>query len=106
MERDKTQLEREKAQEERYKRLELIAEQTLRAAEGAQEAARQVINFRTSYWAGVAVQFLAGVAILVGAIYTNQANVMVAIQTTLAAVQSVKEASARVPVATPVTLEQ
>ncbi len=84
------QAERDKAQLERDKRYELLADRVTKAAEGAEAAASQAATVKSNYWAAVAVQLLAVVAILVGAYYANQANVLGAMQTTLAAIQSGK----------------
>lgn len=87
------QIERDKAQAERDKRFEMLAERATKAAEGAEEAAKQSATIKANYWAAVAVQLLAVVAILVGAYYANQANVFGAMQTTMSAYQSGKDSS-------------
>lgn len=84
------QAERDKAQLERDKRYELLSDRITKAAEGAEEAAKQAVTVKANYWAAVAVQLLAVVAILVGAYYANQANVLGAMQTTLSAFQAGK----------------
>lgn len=84
------QSERDKAQLERDKRFELLAERVTKAAEGAEEAAKQAATVKSNYWAAVIVQLLAVVAILVGAYYANQANVLGAMQTTMSAFQAGK----------------
>ncbi|WP_324727176.1 hypothetical protein [Pseudomonas chlororaphis] len=85
------QVERDKAQAERDKRFEMLAERATKAAEGAEEAAKQSATVKANYWAAVAVQLLAVVAILVGAYYANQANVFGAMQTTMSAYQAGKD---------------
>lgn len=98
VERDKALAERDKAQLERDKRYELLAERVTKAAEGSEEAAKQAATVKSNYWAAVIVQLLAVVAILVGAYYANQANVMGAMQTTMSAFQAGKaEASPPAP---------
>ncbi|WP_256240633.1 hypothetical protein [Pseudomonas sp. MRSN 12121] len=87
------QIERDKAQAERDKRFEILAERATKAAEGAEEAAKQSATVKANYWAAVAVQLLAVVAILVGAYYANQANVFGAMQTTMSAYQAGKEST-------------
>jgi len=79
-------------QVERDKRYDLITQEMRRIADGAQEAARQGATVKANVWAATAVQLLGIVAIVVGAYYANQANMYVAIQTTLAAVQAGKDA--------------
>lgn len=93
------QAERDKAQLERDKRYELLADRVTKAAEGAEAAANQAATVKANYWAAVAVQLLAVVAILVGAYYANQANVFGAMQTTLAAIQSGKDSNSPSPAA-------
>jgi len=96
------QAERDKAQTERDKRFELLAERATKAAEGAEEAAKQAATVKSNYWAAVIVQLLAVVAILVGAYYANQANVLGAMQTTMSAFQAGKaEASPPAPAPVP-----
>ncbi|KAB0502886.1 hypothetical protein TU81_00385 [Pseudomonas lini] len=97
------QAERDKAQLERDKRYELLADRVTKAAEGAEAAASQAATVKSNYWAAVAVQLLAVVAILVGAYYANQANVLGAMQTTLAAIQSGKDSSTLKPETSPST---
>lgn len=89
--------ERDKAQIERDRRLEMLAERAARAAEGAEEAAKQAATVKANYWAAVVVQLLAVVAILVGAYYANQANVLGAMQTTMGAFTLGKESSGKTP---------
>ncbi|MDX9669935.1 hypothetical protein QMK49_06695 [Pseudomonas sp. P8_250] len=97
LERDKTQVERDKTQVERDKRYDLITQEMRKIAEGAQDAARQGATVKANVWAATAVQLLGIVAIVVGAYYANQANMYVAIQTTLAAVQAGKDVHAPQP---------
>jgi hypothetical protein len=94
------QTERDKAQLERDKRYELLADRVTKASEGAEEAAKQAATVKSNYWAAVIVQLLAVVAILVGAYYANQANVFGAMQTTMSAFQAGK-AEAVPPPTTP-----
>jgi hypothetical protein len=94
------QVERDKAQAERDRRFEMLAERATKAAEGAEEAAKQAATVKSNYWAAVIVQLLAVVAILVGAYYANQANVLGAMQTTMSAFQAGK-AETYPPAATP-----
>jgi len=91
------QVERDKAQVERDRRLEMLAERAAKAAEGAEEAAKQAATVKANYWAAVVVQLLAVVAILVGAYYANQANVLGAMQTTMGAFTLGKESSSTPP---------
>ncbi|MGV8917799.1 MAG: hypothetical protein ACOH2R_08375 [Pseudomonas sp.] len=92
------QAERDKAQVERDKRYELLADRVTKAAEGAEEAAKQAATVKANYWAAVAVQLFAVVAILAGAYFANQANVLGAMQTTLSAFQAGKaEGAAPLP---------
>jgi hypothetical protein len=97
VERDKTQVERDKTQVERDKRYDLITQEMRKIAEGAQDAARQGATVKANVWAATAVQLLGIVAIVVGAYYANQANMYVAIQTTLVAVQAGKDVHAPQP---------
>jgi len=85
------------AQMERDKRYELLAERVTKAAEGAEEAAKQAATVKSNYWAAVIVQLLAVVAILVGGYFANQANVLGAMQTTMAAMQAGKDQSSPPP---------
>jgi hypothetical protein len=87
------QAERDKAQLERDKRYELLADRVTKAAEGAEEAAKQAATVKSNYWAAVAVQLLAVGAIIVGAYYANQANVFGAMQTTMSAYQAGKDSA-------------
>jgi hypothetical protein len=91
------QLERDKTQVERDKRYDLITQEMRKIAEGAQDAARQGATVKANVWAATAVQLLGIVAIVVGAYYANQANMYVAIQTTLVAVQAGKDVHAPQP---------
>ncbi|WP_260466540.1 hypothetical protein [Pseudomonas moraviensis] len=95
------QVERDKAQAERDKRFEMLAERATKAAEGAEDAAKQSATVKANYWAAVAVQLLAVVAILVGAYYANQANIFGAMQTTMSAYQAGKDSEK--PAETPQT---
>lgn len=91
------QAERDKAQLERDKRYEMMSERVIQAAEGAEEAAKQAATVKSNYWAAVIVQLLAVVAILVGGYFANQANVLGAMQTTMAALQAGKEGAPAPP---------
>lgn len=88
------QAERDKAQLERDKRYELLADRVTKAAEGAEDAAKQAATVKSNYWAAVGVQLLAVAAILVGAYFATQANTMTAITTTLSAFQAGKAETA------------
>ncbi|KAE9641918.1 hypothetical protein EJA70_20760 [Pseudomonas sp. PB103] len=101
-ERENTQVEREKTQTERDKRYDLIAQEMHELARGAQEAARQGATVKANVWAATAVQLLGIVAIVVGSYYANQANMYVAIQSTLTAIQAGKEFSVPTPFMLPV----
>ncbi|GAB7527932.1 hypothetical protein PS3A_03380 [Pseudomonas sp. 3A(2025)] len=87
------QAERDKAQLERDKRYEMLAERVTQAAEGAEDAAKQAATVKSNYWAAVIVQLLAVVAILVGAYFANQGNTLMVAQTTLAAFTSGQSSS-------------
>lgn len=91
------QAERDKAQLERDKRYELLADRVTKAAEGAEEAAKQAATVKSNYWAAVGVQLLAVAAILVGAYFATQANTLSAISTTLSAFQAGKGEPAVMP---------
>lgn len=92
------------AQSERDKRYELLAERVTKAAEGAEEAAKQAATVKSNYWAAVIVQLLAVVAILVGGYFANQANVLGAMQTTMAAMQAGRDQSP--PPSSPPSVQQ
>lgn len=91
------QAERDNTQLERDKRYELMADRVTKAAEGAEEAAKQAATVKSNYWAAVGVQLLAVAAILVGAYFATQANTMTAITTTLSAFQAGKSETASPP---------
>ena len=97
-ERDKA---RDQAQVERDKRYDLISQDMRKISRGAEEAARQASTVKANVWAATVVQLLGIVAIVAGAYYANQANMYVAIQTTLAAVQAGKDMHAPSPLALP-----
>lgn len=99
--RDQTQFERDKTQVERDKRYDLISQDMRKISRGAEEAARQGATVKANVWAATVVQLLGIVAIVAGAYYANQANMYVAIQTTLAAVQTGKDIHAPSPLAFP-----
>ncbi|MEG0118208.1 MAG: hypothetical protein RR748_08915 [Pseudomonas sp.] len=99
--RDQTQFERDKTQVERDKRYDLISQDMRKISRGAEEAARQGATVKANVWAATVVQLLGIVAIVAGAYYANQANMYVAIQTTLAAVQAGKDIHAPSPLALP-----
>jgi hypothetical protein len=82
---------REQIQSERDKRYDLISMDMHSIAKGAEEAARQASTMKASFWAATAVNLIGIVSIVIGACYANQANMYVAIQTTLAAIQAGKE---------------
>lgn len=91
------QAERDKAQLERDKRYEFMADRVTKAAEGAEEAAKQAATVKSNYWAAVGVQLLAVAAILVGAYFATQANTITAITTTLSAFQAGKSETTSPP---------
>ncbi|WP_143492488.1 MULTISPECIES: hypothetical protein [unclassified Pseudomonas] len=101
LEREKTEqrirLAQEKVHQERDKRYALMTARMDRSLERIDEAMRMVSTNKANYWAATTVHFLGMVAILVGSYYANQANVLVTMQTTLAMVQSVKEAGNPAP---------
>ncbi|EJM26623.1 hypothetical protein PMI24_03487 [Pseudomonas sp. GM25] len=101
LEREKTEqrirLAQEKVHQERDKRYALMTARMDRSLERIDEAMRMVSTNKANYWAATTVHFLGMVAILVGSYYANQANVLVTMQTTLAMVQSVKEAGNSAP---------
>lgn len=99
--RDQAQIERDKTQVERDKRYDLISQDMRKISRGAEEAARQASTVKANVWAATVVQLLGIVAIVAGAYYANQANMYVAIQTTLAAVQAGKDIHAPSPLALP-----
>ncbi|MDI2145173.1 hypothetical protein KBJ94_24355 [Pseudomonas sp. ITA] len=92
-------MEQEKAHLERDQRYAIVSARIDRSLERIDEAVRQVSTIKANYWAATAVHFLGMVAILAGSYYANQANVLVTMQTTLAMVQSVKEAGSSAPAA-------
>ena len=85
-------LAQEKVHQERDKRYALMTARMDRSLERIDEAMRMVSTNKANYWAATTVHFLGMVAILVGSYYANQSNVLVTMQTTLAMIQSVKEA--------------
>lgn len=78
---------REQIQTERDKRYDLITLEVRRAANSAEEAAKQASTMKASFWAATAVNLIGIVSIAVGSYYANQANMYVATQTTLAAIR-------------------
>lgn len=93
----KIRLAQEKVHQERDKRYALMAARMDRSLERIDEAMRMVSTNKANYWAATTVHFLGMVAILVGSYYANQSNVLVTMQTTLAMIQSVKEAGNPAP---------
>lgn len=87
------QADRDKAQLERDKRYENLAERITKAAEGAEAAAKQAATVKSNYWAAVVVQLLAVVAIVVSAYLATQGNALMVAQTTLAAFSSGKDSA-------------
>lgn len=66
-------------QAEREKRYEDLSARAVKAAEGAEEAAKQSATVKSNYWAAVGVQLLAVAAIVVGAyLALHQSNQSVA----------------------------
>ncbi|MGU3347376.1 hypothetical protein [Pseudomonas monsensis] len=100
-ERDHTQTEREKTQTERDKRYDMISQEMREIAKRVEDAARQGSTVKANVWAATAVKLLGIVAIVVGGYYANQANMYVAMQTTLAAVQAGRDISVPTPSAFP-----
>ena len=90
-------LAQEKVHQERDKRYALMTARMDRSLERIDEAMRMVSTNKANYWAATTVHFLGMVAILVGSYYANQSNVLVTMQTTLAMIQSVKEAGNPAP---------
>jgi len=87
------QAERDKCQLERDKRYDLLSMEMREIARRTEESVRQGATVKANVWAATAVQLVGIVAIVVGAYYANQANMYVAMQTTLAAIQAGKEFS-------------
>lgn len=66
-------------QAEREKRYEDLSARAVKAAEGAEEAAKQAATVKSNYWAAVGVQLLAVAAIVVGGYFAlHQSNQSVA----------------------------
>ncbi|MFJ2485722.1 hypothetical protein [Pseudomonas sp. NPDC087639] len=92
------QLERDKALLDRYNSISANVQQI---ALESKEAVRQASTIKANYWAATAVYFLGIVGIVVATYYANQANVYVAIQTTLSAVQAGKDTHPPKPAVSP-----
>ncbi|MFI8643946.1 hypothetical protein ACIGJK_03975 [Pseudomonas iridis] len=92
------QSERDKALLERYNSISANVQQI---ALESKEAVKQASNIKANYWASTAVYFLGVVGVVIATYYANQANVYVAIQTTLSAVQTGKEFGVSKPAAQP-----
>lgn len=69
----------------------MLAEQSVQAAASADASAREAATLKTHFWASVAAQVLAVGAIVVGAYFANQANVLSAISTTVSVFQAGKD---------------
>ncbi|WP_238344756.1 hypothetical protein [Pseudomonas sp. SWRI81] len=104
-ERDKAYLEREKTQQERDKRYDLMWAGVQKIADDSREAIRQASTVKANYWAATTVHFLGVASLLVGAHFANQAAVLTTIQTTLAAIQIGKEVATPKPVERPSTVQ-
>ncbi len=69
----------------------LLTEQSVKAATDADASAKEAASLKTHFWASVAAQVLAVGAIVVGAYFANQANVLSAISTTVSVFQAGKD---------------
>lgn len=72
----------------------MLAEQSVQAASNADASAKEAATLKTHFWASVAAQVLAVGAIVVGAYFANQANVLSAVSTTVSVFQAGKEQGA------------
>ncbi|MBC3209356.1 hypothetical protein HU755_21365 [Pseudomonas sp. SWRI111] len=95
------QAERDKTQEERDKRYDLIWMDVQKSTDESRAAIRQASTVKANYWAATTVHFLGVASLLVGAHFANQAAVLTTIQTTLAAIQIGKEVATPKPVERP-----
>jgi len=91
------QAERDKTQEERDKRYDLMWAGVQQIADDSKEAIKHASTVKANYWAATAVHFLGTITIVVGAHFANQAAVLTTLQTTLAAIQVGKDITAPKP---------
>ncbi|SFU97960.1 hypothetical protein [Pseudomonas sp. OV546] len=71
----------------------MLAEQSVQAAASAEASAKEAATLKTHFWASVIAQLLAVGAIVVGAYFANQANVLSAVSTTVSVFQAGKDHS-------------
>ncbi|WP_256256621.1 hypothetical protein [Pseudomonas agarici] len=69
----------------------MLAEQSVQAATAAEGSAKEAATLKTHFWASVIAQLLAVGAIVVGAYFANQANVLSAVSTTVSVFQAGKD---------------
>ncbi|MCF1487551.1 hypothetical protein LZ838_09270 [Pseudomonas sp. AA27] len=69
----------------------MLAEQSVQAAASADASAKEAATLKTHFWASVIAQLLAVGAIVVGAYFANQANVLSAVSTTVSVFQAGKD---------------
>ncbi|WP_241663546.1 hypothetical protein [Pseudomonas sp. Sample_11] len=69
----------------------MLAEQSAQAAISADASAKEAATLKTHFWASVVAQVLAVGAIVVGAYFANQANVLSAVSTTVSVFQAGQE---------------
>lgn len=69
----------------------MLAEQSVQAATSAEASAKEAATLKTHFWASVIAQLLAVGAIVVGAYFANQANVLSAVSTTVSVFQAGKD---------------
>lgn len=69
----------------------MLAEQSVQAAISAEASAKEAATLKTHFWASVIAQLLAVGAIVVGAYFANQANVLSAVSTTVSVFQAGKD---------------
>lgn len=69
----------------------MLAEQSVQAAASAEASAKEAATLKTHFWASVIAQLLAVGAIVVGAYFANQANVLSAVSTTVSVFQAGKD---------------
>ncbi|NWB64037.1 hypothetical protein HX880_34200 [Pseudomonas sp. F1002] len=75
----------------------MLAEQSVQAAASADGSAKEAATLKTHFWASVIAQLLAVGAIVVGAYFANQANVLSAVSTTVSVFQAGKDQSKTMP---------
>lgn len=81
----------------------ILAEQSVQAATSAESSAKEAATLKTHFWASVIAQLLAVGAIVVGAYFANQANVLSAVSTTVSVFQAGKEQAKSSEVQPPAT---